>query len=139
MYQINQFVHFFSISGELKKLVRSEIEYPIDLLDVLETRGFLDKNNLLYLQSILHHIDKPDLFNTVVEYAAKTLDDVVHFQKPPDNPGRGFKWKTIRCTNVVGLCVKVLSKYIGEKTSCTYTFGLFYSIHLLHTSVFGRL
>ena len=114
-----------SVSGELKKLVRSETEYPIDLFEVLETRGFLDQNNLLYLQSILHHIDKPDLFDMVVEYAANTLDDVVHFQKPSDNPGRDFKCKPIRCINKVGLWVKALSKYIGKKLMYIYYWIIF--------------
>ena len=82
------FLLILFVSGEFKLRLSDTIKQPIDLLNVLETRGFIDKNNLLYLQAILYHIDKPDLFDMVVEYAASTLDDVVHFQKPPADPGR---------------------------------------------------
>ena len=82
------FVFILFVSGEFKLRLMETIKTPADLLNHLETRGFIDRNNLLYLQAILYHIDKPDLFDMVVEYAASTLDDVVHFQKPSANLGR---------------------------------------------------
>ena len=59
----------------------------MDLFDVLERRGFLNENNLLYLQSLLLHISRHDLFEEVAKFASETLQNVVYFMSPPDVPG----------------------------------------------------
>ena len=75
------------VSGELKSQLSDRIEHAVDLFDILERRGFLDSNNLLYLQSLLFHAHRHDLFERVAKFASQTLQNAVYFQKPPDEPG----------------------------------------------------
>lgn len=78
--------------GEFKSQLSEKIVDASDLFDVLEKRGFLDSNNLLYLQSVLAHAKRHDLFEMVAKFASETLQNAVHFQKPPGEPAPGHMY-----------------------------------------------
>ena len=74
-------------AGEIGRNLAERISTGIKLFDILEKRGFLNMNNLLYLQSLLFYINRMDLFKKVATYAADKLYHSVYFQAPPDQPG----------------------------------------------------
>ena len=65
----------------------AEIETPLRLFDAMQKRTFLDRNNILFLQAMLHKIGRMDLFDSAIKYAHK-IGDTIHFSKPPSEPGK---------------------------------------------------
>jgi hypothetical protein len=55
----------------------------------MRTRGYISRDNLLYLQGILYQTGRKDLIQDGVEYA-KSLGNVVHFYAPTYLPGKGI-------------------------------------------------
>ena len=90
----------FYFSGEFKSKLSEKIVDAIDLFDILEKRGFLDSNNLLYLQSLLDHVNRHDLFELVANFASETLQNAVYFQKQPDEPGM-YHFEKFKCIVLV--------------------------------------
>ena len=89
------FIFFIFIGQEgLGRRVLSETLSAMDLFDSLQTRRFIDRDNLLYLQGMLYRINRTDLFDKVVEYATHTLKDTVYFKTPAEQPGKFFTWFT---------------------------------------------
>lgn len=74
----------------LGRRVLSETLSAMDLFDSLQTRRFIDRDNLLYLQGMLYRINRTDLFDKVVEYATHTLKDTVYFKTPAEQPENGY-------------------------------------------------
>ncbi|XP_060592156.1 uncharacterized protein LOC132746895 [Ruditapes philippinarum] len=81
---------FFEGEGGLGKGVLEKIKTPQDLFRILRTRGYITRDNLLYLQGILYQAGRKDLIQDGVEYA-KSLGNVVHFYAPTYLPENGYK------------------------------------------------
>ncbi|XP_060573610.1 uncharacterized protein LOC132731444 [Ruditapes philippinarum] len=82
---------FFEGEGGLGKGVLEKIKTPQDLFRIMRTRGYITRDNLLYLQGILYQAGRKDLIQDGVEYA-KSLGNVVHFYAPTYLPENGYKY-----------------------------------------------
>lgn len=56
-----------------------------ELLDIFQKHQFIDKDNLLILQALLHRIQKQELFELAVRYS-QTVGNVMHIKIPPKEP-----------------------------------------------------
>ena len=78
---------FFAGDDGFGRRLLSEIKTPLQLFDSLQKHLFLSRNNLLFLQAMLHRIGRMDLYDMALDYA-QTLGDVIYFCSPPPEPGK---------------------------------------------------
>lgn len=82
----------------LGRRVLYETSSALELFDSLQKKGLIDRDNLLYLQAMLYHIGKKDLFKKVAEYATSSLHDAVHFKTPAQEPENGYRYVRFHVT-----------------------------------------
>lgn len=68
-----------------------EIKTPLELFKALEKRTFLDRNNLLFFQAMLYHLDRMDLLDLAIDFA-HTHGNAIHFKSPPREPANGYEF-----------------------------------------------
>lgn len=78
---------FFTGPGGAAKSVLEKIKTPFELFDHLRNVCKLSRDNLLFLQAMLFHANRIDLFKKLMTFGKKHKTDL-HFYEPPGNPGK---------------------------------------------------
>ncbi|XP_053397907.1 uncharacterized protein LOC128556516 isoform X1 [Mercenaria mercenaria] len=81
----------FEGEGGIGKSVLEKIKLPQDLFRVLRTRGYISRDNLLYLQGILYLAGRRDLIEDALDYS-KTVGNVLHLYAPSYQPENGYRF-----------------------------------------------
>ncbi|XP_069133855.1 uncharacterized protein [Argopecten irradians] len=88
---LNRMKRYYSGEGGLGRRVQEEITDPLQFFDHMQRSGRLDRNNLLYLQAILWHLGRKDVYDMFVQCARKCNTKPLHFytrDEHEDHPGR---------------------------------------------------
>lgn len=91
MQDLQDMKYLFEGEGGIGRGVLDKIQTPRDLFRILRTRGYISRDNLLYLQVILFLTGRKDLVQEAVDHS-KTIGNILHFYAPSDQPENGYKY-----------------------------------------------
>ncbi|XP_052079574.1 uncharacterized protein LOC127717781 [Mytilus californianus] len=82
----------FLLGGECgtARSVLEQILTPLKLFDHLIKDGKLSRDNILFLQAMLFHARRIDLFKQLMDYG-KHYRNILHFYEPSGNPANGYR------------------------------------------------
>ncbi|XP_071148871.1 uncharacterized protein [Mytilus edulis] len=105
--------------GGTARSVLEQLSTPLKLFDHLINEGKLSRDNILFLQAMLYHARRIDLFKQLIDYG-KQNRNTLHFYEPIGNPANGYRdvkfhvaFKENLCTNDVEDIRTTAAKYLG--------------------------
>jgi len=86
-FKIQTYIYYISGEDGFGKRILEAIKNPLQLFSALRDQGFLDGNNLLYLQGLIWFSKNVENHNRIVEYAKKSVRKPLHFSTDTDKLG----------------------------------------------------
>ncbi|WAR08934.1 hypothetical protein MAR_018892 [Mya arenaria] len=83
--------HQFSGDGGIGLSVLEGINTPRELFRILKNRGYLNRNNMIYLQSALKVIGRMDLVQKAIDFCRET-GNTLHFYPATEEPENGYRY-----------------------------------------------
>ncbi|VDI16526.1 Hypothetical predicted protein [Mytilus galloprovincialis] len=78
------------LNGTAKGVLEA-IQDPLDLFTHLRQKRILTRDNVVFLQAMLWHTKRKDLYNKFVKFA-KQRGNIVHFYSPSERPENGYEY-----------------------------------------------
>ncbi|XP_060573604.1 uncharacterized protein LOC132731441 isoform X2 [Ruditapes philippinarum] len=89
--EFDKLKHLCRGHGGINDETLKEMKSVRDLFNIMRTRRWLSRENLIYLHAMLYRLGRVDLIKDGVEYS-RTVGNVIHFYPASALPENGFKY-----------------------------------------------